>query len=185
MLFRVDITHILHFTADPNWNHWQECQDCFAQFLFLPELADSTPGSPGFCYHETEDVRICSASPVVTLNLHISLPLPGHCFHIHLHLQTIYYCTHQLLILWQLIVYLHCSFLPSPQLLITHYCTGSENWDQNQALLAAGLVQHCHFIKNRLSRIDESLLATYHILALLLFLPSPQLLIGQFYKLLH
>jgi hypothetical protein len=93
-----------------------ECQDCFARFL--PELADSAPGS-------------AQPAPVVTLNLHISLPLPDHCFLIHLHLRTIYCCTRWLLILQLLIVYSHCSFLPSPQLLITHYCAGSGKQDRN------------------------------------------------------
>ena len=43
-----------------------------------------------------------------------------------------YYCTCQLLILQQLIVYSHCLFVPSPQ----HYCTGSGNQDWNWASLA-------------------------------------------------
>ena len=49
--------------------------------------------------------------------------------------QQIYYCTPWLLILQRLIVYWHCSFVPSPQLL-THYCAESGNQDRNWALLA-------------------------------------------------
>ena len=52
--------------------------------------------------------------------------------------QRIYYRTPWLLILWRLIVYSHCSFVPSPQLL-THYCAGSGNRDRNRALLANSL----------------------------------------------
>ena len=49
--------------------------------------------------------------------------------------QQIYYCTPWLLILQRLIVYWHCSFVPSPQPL-THYCAGSGNQDRNWASLA-------------------------------------------------
>ena len=156
MLFGVDITYLLCFTAAPT-GIIDKCQGCFAQFL--PELADSTPGSahdtPEPCYPElmlpasfaspqppTGIISECqdhftrflpkltdSAPGSLTLNLHISLPLPGHHFHNHFHLQTIYYCTCQLLTLQQIIVYLYCLLVPPPQL------------DRNWALLSNLLPQ--------------------------------------------
>jgi hypothetical protein len=79
------------------------------------------------------------------------------------------------------------ALLASALTTTTYYTLLHWIWESGpkSSLVGSWLGPTLPFIKNRLSRMDESPPVTNHILALLLFLPSPQLLIGQFYKLLH